>query len=100
MARHRPVPSEEVAAVVPGGVPPEIACGAIVGVHGDDLLTAATAYALARRRWEEKEGLDRATSLRLVRARRPVDGADAVARLARLGIDADLEALRRRALRW
>jgi hypothetical protein len=76
-------------APVTGTVPPEIAVGAVVGVWGETLLDAMRGYALGRGAWERETGLDRATSARLVRARGPVEGAEALARLARHGLDLD-----------
>ncbi len=79
------------------GAPDEVLVGAVVGVWGDDLLTALRHYAIGRRQWEVEAGLDRATSCRLVPAGRPVEGEDAVARLQRLGLPVDLDRLRVRA---
>ncbi len=68
--------------------------GAVVGVWGADLLDAWRRYHAGRRQWEAEEGLDRAASYRLVPARRPVEGEDAVARLHRLGLPVNLDRLR------
>lgn len=89
-----------VAAPVPtGDVPPEILVGAVVGVWGDDLLAAWRGYSRGRRQWETEAGLTVGEACALVRApRSPVQGEDALARLARHGLgEGDVPALRRRA---
>jgi hypothetical protein len=96
MPRRKPVVLEPVAPPS-GGVPPEIAVGAVVGVWGRDLLEARHRYGAGRRHWEAEEGHDRAASYRLCPARRPVKGEDAVARLHGLGLPVDLDVLRARA---